>query len=81
MRLCQEDMALKSFGVEIFVCKVGATQIKSILAPCPKHPDELVTISLPFSHREKSKPERNSPMGNEFHGQNGNRENETRTTK
>ena len=27
MKLSQEDMAQKSFGVEIFVCKVGATQI------------------------------------------------------
>ena len=35
MRLCQEDMAQNSSGDEIFACKLGATQVKSVLAPWP----------------------------------------------
>ena len=34
IKLCQRDMAQKSSGVEIFACKVGATQIKSVFAQC-----------------------------------------------
>ena len=33
-RLGQEDKAQENSGVEIFAYKAGATQIKSILAPC-----------------------------------------------
>ena len=33
----QVDMAQRNFDVEIFAYKVGATQIRSVLAPCTKH--------------------------------------------
>ena len=39
-RFGQEDKAQENSGVEIFAYKVGATQIKSILAPC--HTDSTV---------------------------------------
>ena len=34
MRLGQKEMGQRNSGVEIFVNKVGATQIKFVLAPC-----------------------------------------------
>ena len=40
IRSRQGDVDQKSSGDEIFACKVGATQIKSVLAPC------LIVIEL-----------------------------------
>ena len=36
-RLVQEHKAQNNSGVEIFAYKVGATQIKSIFAPCHRY--------------------------------------------
>ena len=35
IRLCKENMVQRNSGVEIFACKFGATQIKSVLALSP----------------------------------------------
>ena len=35
MRVCQEGMCQKISGIEIFVCKVDATQIKTVLVARP----------------------------------------------